>query len=55
MRGYAGALSARRRHVKPRHRRIVYHAGNPAVIGNPLDRWLCDPLFREVCLFQLQH
>ncbi len=26
--------------------------GNPAVIGFPLDRWLCGPFFRKVCLFQ---
>jgi hypothetical protein len=35
------------------HRCVVFHAGNPAVIGNPLDRWLCDPFFRKVCLLQM--
>lgn len=38
MRAYVGAFSVRGRYVKPRHRRVVFHAGNPAVIGNPLDR-----------------
>jgi hypothetical protein len=28
----------------------MFHSGNPAVIGDPLDRWLCDPFFRRVCL-----
>ena len=29
-----------------------YRSGNPAVIGFHLDRWLCGPFFRKVCLFQ---
>ena len=45
----AGAVSA----AGERHRCMVFHAGNPAVIGNPLDRWLCDPFFRKVCLLQM--
>ena len=24
--------------------------GNPAIIGTPLDRWLCAPIFQWVCL-----
>ena len=39
--------------MKP-HNRRVFHTGNPAVIGNPLDRWLCDPFFRRVCLLQMR-
>jgi hypothetical protein len=30
----------------------LYRTGNPAVLGFPLDRWLCGPFFRKVCLFQ---
>jgi deferrochelatase/peroxidase EfeB len=26
--------------------------GNPAVVGRPVDRWLCGPCFRKVCLEQ---
>jgi len=26
--------------------------GNPAVVGEPVDRWLCGPCFRKVCLEQ---
>src|SRR5215470_12273885 len=28
-------------------------AGNPAVVGFPLDRWLCGPFFRTVCLLSV--
>jgi hypothetical protein len=34
--------------------RLANLAGNPAVVGFPLDRWLCDPAFRQVCLCQLK-
>ena len=26
--------------------------GNPAVLGLPLDRWLCDPAFHQLCRCQ---
>ena len=39
--------------LEQHHYDVVVHAGNPAVIGNPLDRWLCDPFFRKVCLLQM--
>ncbi len=38
--------------VAERRRQMRFRIGNPAVIGIPLDRWLCDPLFQEVCLCQ---
>jgi hypothetical protein len=28
---------------------VVVHSCNPAVIGNPLDRWLCDPKLSLQC------
>jgi len=27
-------------------------SGGPAVLGIPVDRWLCVPAFRRVCRFQ---
>src|ERR1700739_4639828 len=37
---------------EPHPRALAFHAGNPAVLGEPGDRWLCDPFFRKVCPYR---
>lgn len=33
-------------------RAFIDMTGNPAVVGEPVDRWLCGPCFRKVCIEQ---
>jgi hypothetical protein len=49
-------IDARISDLRPRPRAVdlATFAGNPAIIGTPLDRWLCVSAFRRICLLQLR-